>query len=151
MGTLFTLAFNYKIEHKNKIIECAFGDESLSGICIKELASNSGFKSSSISNSSSNSSSNSNYNSGPSSIPSSSPKPSPTYSFNNTNLRSSFANIKFDITNKVCNKCNVKKQITPFDKKKSIYIEYNSRKVNCEYCSSIISFSRLWSLIKKFP
>ena len=33
-GTPFTLAFHYKIEHKDEINECACGDESLSGICI---------------------------------------------------------------------------------------------------------------------
>ena len=38
-GTHFTLAFRYKIEHKDKISGCACGDESLSGICIEELAS----------------------------------------------------------------------------------------------------------------
>ena len=58
------------------------------------------------------------------------------------------ASNKFDITNKVCNKCKVIKQITSFDKKKSKYKECNSSKVKCEYCSSIISFSGLRGHIK---
>ena len=40
------------------------------------------------------------------------------------------------------------KQITSFDKKKSICKECSSKKVNCEYCSSIIRFSGLKSHIK---
>ena len=52
---------------------------------------------------------------------------------------------KFDITNKICNKCRVIEQITCFDKKKSIY---NSIKVKCEYCTSAFSFSGLGSHIK---
>ena len=38
-GTPFVLAFYYKIEHKNKISECACGGESLSEICISGAAS----------------------------------------------------------------------------------------------------------------
>ena len=97
-----------------------------------------------ISNCKSNSNSDSNSNApftDSSSIPSSSSKLSPTYSFTNTEK-------KFDITNKVCNKCNVIKQITSFEKK-SICKECSSSKVKCEYCcSSIISFSRLRGHIK---
>ena len=33
-GTQFTLAFHYKIEHEDAMIECARGDEALSAICI---------------------------------------------------------------------------------------------------------------------
>ena len=54
---------------------------------------------------------------------------------------------KFDITNKICNRCRVKK-ITPFDKKKAIFKECNSTNVKCEYCTSTISFSGLRSHIK---
>ena len=128
-------------------------DESLSGICIgeacswiKELVlpigeagfyshetncSSSGFKSNSISNS------NSNSNSSPKPNPKLNPKPNPTY-----------ASIKIDITNKVCNKCKVIIQITSFDKKKSICKKCNSKKINCEYFSSIFSLSGLRSHIK---
>ena len=148
-GTPFTLAFLYKIEHKDKISGCPCEDESLSGVCFKQLASPigeagvhshktncsiSGFKSSSIpissynskSNSSSSSLSNSHSysNSSPKPNPEPYPKPNPTC----TNLRSSFANIKFDITNKVCSKCKAIKQITSFDKKKSNSKECNSKK-----------------------
>ena len=42
------------------------------------------------------------------------------------------------------------KRITSFDKKKSIWKECNSRKVRCEYCSSIFRFSRLKCHIKRF-
>ena len=42
-----------------------------------------------------------------------------TSSFDNNNLRS-FTNNKIDLTNKVCNRCGVAKQITSFDKKKAI-------------------------------
>ena len=55
---------------------------------------------------------------------------------------------EFDITNKICNRCRVIKQITCFDKKKSICNECNSTKAKCEYCPSIISFSGLGSHIK---
>ena len=55
---------------------------------------------------------------------------------------------KFDITNKICNRCNVIKQITCFDKKNSICKECNSTKVKCEYCPSIISFRGLRGHIK---
>ena len=137
-GTLFNLVFHYKTEHKDKISGCACGDESLSGICIKELASSSSFKSSSISNSNSNSNynsisnsncnsnskSNSNSNSNSISNSNSSPKP-------NSKPNSTYANINFDITSKVCNKCKVIKQITSFDKKKSICKEFNSKMVSC--------------------
>ena len=172
--TPFTLAFLYKIEHKDRISESACGDVSLSGICMGEAVSrisgagwhatdgvhsyktncsSSSFKSSSISNSSafsnsnsissskSNSDSNSKSSSKSSSIPSSSPKPSSTYRVNQTN-------IKFDITNKICNKCKVIKQITSFDKKKSVCKECNSRKVNSENCSFVNSFSGLRSHIE---
>ena len=115
----------------------------------KTNCSSSGFRTSSISNYSSNSNSNSSSNSISSSNYSSNfissprpnsepnPKPKPTY-----------ANIKFDITNKVCNKCKDIKQITSFDITKSICKECTSKTVNCEYCSSIISFSGLRSYLK---
>ena len=38
-GTPFTLAFHYKIEHRDKISECACGDESLKGICMSGTVS----------------------------------------------------------------------------------------------------------------
>ena len=44
-------------------------------------------------------------------------------STSNSNPTSSFSNIKFDITNKVSKKCNVIKQITCFDKKRSKYVK----------------------------
>ena len=75
----------------------------------------------------------------PSSNSSPTSKSGPTYSF---------TKIKFDITNKICNKCRVIKQITCFDKKKSMCTECNSTKVKCEYCPSIISFSGLSIHIK---
>ena len=37
-GLPFSLVFHWSICHKDKIIKCAGGDKSLSGICIKELA-----------------------------------------------------------------------------------------------------------------
>ena len=55
---------------------------------------------------------------------------------------------KIDITHKICNRCRVIKQITSFDKKKSICKECNSTKVKCEYCTSILSFSGLKGKIK---
>ena len=55
---------------------------------------------------------------------------------------------KIGITNKICNKCKVIKQITCFEKKKSICKEYNSTKVKCEYYPSINSFSGLRSHVK---
>ena len=55
---------------------------------------------------------------------------------------------KFDITNKICIRCGVIKQITCFYKKKSICKECNSTSVKCEYCPSIISFSGLRNHIK---
>ena len=65
--------------------------------------------------------------------------------------RSPFTNshieTKLDITNKICNRCRVMKQITCFDKKKAICKECNSTKVKCEYCPSIIIFSGLRSHI----
>ena len=124
-GTHFTSVFHYKIEHKNKTSECVFGDELLSGICrggivskisgtvSKCSSSSSNPNLNSISNPSSNSSSNYNPSSNPSSSSNSSLNPSSnsiprsrssfssssnyTYSFTNTK-------IKFDITNKICNK-----------------------------------------------
>ena len=54
---------------------------------------------------------------------------------------------KLDRTNKICNRCRVTKQITCFDKKKSICKECNST-IKCEYCPSTISFSGLRSHIK---
>ena len=81
-GTTFILAFNYKIEQKYKISQCACGDESFSGICIsgsvsemKRTVSNcpsSGFQSSSNSISNSISTSNSSSSSNSSSIANSS-------------------------------------------------------------------------------
>ena len=38
-GLPFNLAFHYSIYHEDKISKCAHGDKTLSGICIKELAS----------------------------------------------------------------------------------------------------------------
>ena len=38
-GLPFNLAFHYSIHHEDKISKCACGDKTLSGICIKELAS----------------------------------------------------------------------------------------------------------------
>ena len=67
---------------------------------------------------------------------------SPTSSFNNANNR-------IDITNKICNRCRVIKEITCFDKKKAICKECNSTKVRCEYCSSVYGFSGLKGHIKK--
>ena len=55
---------------------------------------------------------------------------------------------KIDITHKVCNRGRVIKQITSFDKKKSICKECNSTKVKCEHCTSILSFSGLKGKIK---
>ena len=117
-GIPFTLAFHYKIEHMDKIGE----DGSLSGICIIELAYSSDFKSSSNSNSNSNSSSISNSNSisnstsGSNSSPEPSPKPNPKLNPKpNPKPNPTYANIKFDITNKICNKCKIIKQITSFD------------------------------------
>ena len=37
-GATFNLAFHYSICHEDKIGNCACGDKTLSGICIKELA-----------------------------------------------------------------------------------------------------------------
>ena len=37
--TPFTLSFHHKLDDKDKISECACGDESLSGICIGGTAS----------------------------------------------------------------------------------------------------------------
>ena len=163
-GTPFTLAFHYKIKLRDKISGCACGCESLSGICIKDIASpigqagvhshktncsSSGFKSDSISSSSFHSNSNSisssisnssssscsNSDSNPKPYPEPNPKPNPTHT-----------NVKLDITNKVFNKCNVIKQMTSFDKKKSCE-ECNPKKNNCEKWPSIISFSGLRSHI----
>ena len=71
--------------------------------------------------------------------------------FTDNHLQSSFTDIqtKFGITNKICNRCRVIKQITCFDKKKSICKECISTKVKCEYCPSIISFSGLKSHRRK--
>ena len=55
---------------------------------------------------------------------------------------------RIDITNKICNRCRVLKQVTCFDKQKSICKERNSTKVKSEYCPSIISSSVLSSHIK---
>ena len=110
-------------------------------------SSSSSSNSFSNSNSSSSTSSNSNSNSSSSSIPisssSSNSKPSPTYSFTNTE-------IKFERTNKICNKCKVIIQITCFDTKKSLSKECNSSTVKCEYCSSFINFSGLKGHIERF-
>ena len=55
---------------------------------------------------------------------------------------------KNDITNKICNRCRVIKQITCFDIKKAICKECISTKVKCEYCPSIINLSGLKSHIQ---
>ena len=133
-GTPFTLAFHYKVEYKDKIDE----DGSLSGICISEIASSSGVKSSSNSNSNSNSisssisnsnsNSNSKSNSNSNSRPEPSPKPKPQPNPKpNPEPNSTYTNVKFDIKNKICNKCKLIKQITSFGKKKSICKECNSK------------------------
>ena len=101
--------------------------------------SNSNSYSGSISYSNSNAYSSPEHSSEPSPKPNhkTDPEPNPTY-----------ANVKFDVTNKVCNKCKVTKQIISFDKKKSVCLECNSKTVNCKYFSSIISFCVLKSHIK---
>ena len=53
------------------------------------------------------------------------------------------------ISNKIYKKCKVIKQITCFDKKKSVCKECNSSKVKCEYCS-VISFSGMMGHVKRF-
>ena len=151
------MLFHYKIEHKDKVSKCAYGNQTISGNCVEEISSklrgtaskcsNSDFSLSSISifssssnpNSDSNSSSKS--NSIPISIPSTIPNSNPKNS-HNSHIE------KFDITNKICNRCRVIKQITSFDKKKSICKECNSTKVKCEYCTSMLSFSGLKGHIK---
>ena len=120
-----------------------------SSIASYNSKSNSNSNSNSISNSNSNS--NSKLRSGFADLQS---------RFADCNLRCSFANsisiskpglieIKIDFTNKVCNYCNVKKQIISFDKEKSICIECISAKDRCEHCSSIFGLIGLRRNIKK--
>ena len=174
-GTPRALVFHFKIEHKDKVSKCEFGDESISCNCVGGIvskirgtaskcsssnlrsfftdssssysfstSSNSSSSSSSCSSSNSKSNSNSNSNSDPNSgsdsnsnfssnsnsnsnsnsssnsyyvpfpIPSTITDPNPKNSHNSHN---SHIEIKFDITNKICNRCGVIKQIKSFDKK----------------------------------
>ena len=123
-GTPHTLLFHYKIEHKNKVRKCACGNQTKRGTASKGSSSSFSPSSSSIFSSSSNPNSDSNLrsrftdsnsSSNSNSIPSTIPDPNPK------NLRRSFTDshieTKFDITNKICNRCRVIKQITCFDKK----------------------------------
>ena len=136
-GTAHNLLFHYKTEHKDKVSECACGNQTKSVNCVEEISSklkgttskcsisNSSSSSSSIfsSSSSSNPNSVSNSNSNSSSNPNSNPKsnsiPDTIPNHNPKNLRSSFTyshiETKFDITNKICNRSGVIKQITCFD------------------------------------
>ena len=96
-ATPFNLAFHHNIEHWDQIGE----DGSLSGICMSELASSSGFKTCSNSTSSSVFFSNSNFNSNSDSSLEPSLKPNPKH---NPKPNLTYAKIKFDITYKVCKK-----------------------------------------------
>ena len=154
------LPFHYKMKHKAKISKCASGDDILSGICLNKARSKArgnaskcssssssssfSFSPNSISNSVSDSVSNSNSDSCSHSCPTS------NSSFtSNSSHTSSFNNNKIDLTNKVCHRYGVAKQITSFDKKKAICNKCNSTKVRCEYCSSIFSFNWTKGHIKK--
>ena len=130
-GTPHTLLFLYKIEHKDKVSKCACGKQTISGNCLEENSSKLKGTASKCSSSSSNSifssSSSSNPNSDSNSVSNSN-----SDSNSNSNMRSScgtkdeatlpchgrspFTNshieTKFDITNKICNRCRFIKQIT---------------------------------------
>ena len=106
------------------------------------------FSPNSFSNSNSHSGSNSSPTSKSSFTSNSNPTSNSSFTSDSSHI-SSFTNNKIDLTNKVCNRCGVVKQITSFDKKKSICKEYNSTKVKCEYCTSVLSFSGLKAHMKK--
>ena len=109
--------------------------------------SNSSFTSNSNPTSNSSFTSNCNPTSNSSFTSNCNPTSNPSFTSSSSHT-SSFTNNKIDLTNKVCNRCGVAKQITSFDKKKAICKECNSIKVRCEYCSSIISFSGIKGHIK---
>ena len=139
------LPLHYKMKHKDKISKCACGDDILSGICLNKARSKArriaskcssssfSFSPNSISNlrssftdSNSDSASNSNFDSSSNSSPTSNSSftsnsnPTSNSSFtSNSSHTSSFTNNKTDLTNKVCNRCGVAKQITSFDKNKA--------------------------------
>ena len=83
-GTPHTMSFHYKLKHKDKIGECKCGDIKLRGICLTDFIQEASGTNPNYFCSNSNSNSNPN--------PILNPNP---------------VEIKFDLTNKVCNKCNV--------------------------------------------
>ena len=133
-GTPHTLLFHDKIEHKDKVIKCACGNQTISGNCLEKISSklkgiaSKGSSSSSSSSSSFSSSSGSNSNSDSNLRSSFTDSDSNSDSISNSNLQSSwgtkgettlpcpFSNShikkKFDITNKICIRCRLMKQIT---------------------------------------
>ena len=98
-----------------------------------DSVSNSNSDSSSYSSPTSNSSFTSNPNPTPNSSFTSNSNPTSNSSFtSNSSHTSSSTNNKIYLTNEVCNRCGVVKQITSFDKKKAICKEFNSTKVRYE-------------------
>ena len=152
-GNLHTMFFHYKLKHKDKFGECKCGDISLSGICFNKFIqvaydlrssfadpnpnfyfypnSNSNSHSNPNSNSNPNpnpyynSNSNHNSNSNPNAKSNSNPNPNLNSNSNSNSNSSSISKprpieIKIDLT---CNKCNIIKQITCFDKKRDHYVK----------------------------
>ena len=125
-GLPFNLAFHFSIYHEDKNSKCACGDKTLSGICIKELASpmqtdcsfkdESGYNSSSSINSNPDSSINSNSSSNSSFNSNSSIKSNSNYNSNSSINSNSKFNTK--VLTRNCNKCNSVKSLTDFDESK---------------------------------
>ena len=114
-GLPFNLAFDYSIFIEDKIGKFEYGDKTLSGICIKELAQQSCFANSPMKTDCS-FKDESGYNSS-SSINSNSSSNSSSSSSINSNY-SSNSNFNTKVLTRSCNKCNSVKPLTDFDESK---------------------------------
>ena len=122
-GAPFNLAFHYSICHEDKIGNCACGDKTLSGICIKELAQRTclvNHERSSFANSpiKTNRSFKDEFGYSPSidSSSNASSSPNPSSSSNRSPDSSPNPSSSSKVITRCCNRCNYVKPLTNFHK-----------------------------------